>query len=244
MIRIVLVALFLLIYAIISIPLYLVEFIVGKINMEKKTKSSQWIVCKAFRFIMFLSGVKLTVKGLENVPKDGPVLYASNHRSYFDIVIGYTLVKNNTGFVAKKEMEKIPCISHWMRYLNCQFLDRDDIKAGLKTVLKCIELIKAGSSIFICPEGTRTSGDEMLPFKEGSFKIADKTGCPIIPVAINNTEALFEDHLPWIKKAKVCFEFGQPIDMKAMDKDAKKHVGAQVQEIIKEMVEKNREIVA
>ena len=149
MIRIVLIALFLLIYAIISIPLYLVEFIVGKINPEAKTKSSQWIVCKAFRFIIFLAGAKLTVKGLENVPKDVPVLYASNHRSYFDIVIGYTLSKNNTGFVAKKEMEKIPCISRWMRYLNCQFLDRDDIKAGLKTILKCIELIKSGSSIFI-----------------------------------------------------------------------------------------------
>lgn len=243
MIRIVLIALFLFVYAIISIPLYFVEFIVGRINMDAKTKSSQWIVCKAFRFIIFLAGAKLTVKGRENVPKDGPVLYVSNHRSYFDIVIGYTLVKNNTGFVAKKEMEKIPCISRWMRYLNCQFLDRDDIKAGMKTILKCIELIKAGTSIFICPEGTRTSGDEMLPFKEGSFKIAAKTGCPIVPVAINNTEALFEDHLPWVKKAKVVFEFGQPIYMKEMDKEQQKHLGATVQEIIRKMVEKNHELV-
>ena len=128
-----------------------------------------------------------------------PVLYVGNHRSYFDIIIGYTLAKNNTGFVAKKSMEKLPFVSVWMKFINCQFLDRENIKEGLKTVLKCIDLVKGGTSIWIFPEGTRTPGNEMLSFKEGSFKIAEKTGCPIIPVAINNTEEIFENHMPRIK---------------------------------------------
>ena len=90
-----------------------------------------------------------------------PVLYVGNHRSYFDIIIGYTLAKNNTGFVAKKSMEKLPFVSVWMKFINCQFLDRENIKEGLKTVLKCIDLVKGGTSIWIFPEGTRTPGNEI-----------------------------------------------------------------------------------
>lgn len=237
MIRFILVALFLLIYFIVSIPLFLIELIIGLFSKSAKSKSSQWIVCNlGFKPILALCGVRLTVKGLEHVPKDGPVLYVGNHRSYFDIVIGYTLAKNNTGFVAKKSMEKLPFISVWMKFINCQFLDRENIKEGLKTILKCIDLIKAGTSIWIFPEGTRSPGDKMIPFKEGSFKIAEKTGCPIVPVAISDTEEIFENHMPRIKSTNITFEFGQPIDVKSMDRDARKHLGAHVQDIIKEML--------
>lgn len=244
MIRLIILALFLLIYFIVSIPLFLIESVIGLFSKKAKVKSSQWIVCKlGFKSVMAISGVHLTVKGQENIPKNTPVLYVGNHRSYFDIVIGYTLAKNNTGFVAKKSMEKIPFISIWMKFINCQFLDRDNIKEGLKTVLKCIELVKNGTSIWIFPEGTRSPGDEMIPFKEGSFKIAEKTGCPIIPVAISNTEDIFENHIPRIKSSHVIFEFGPPIDVKSMDKEARRHLGAHVQDIIKEMVEKNHPLI-
>lgn len=244
MIRLILLLLFLLIYFIVSIPLFLIEYVIGRFNNNAKVKSSQWIVCKlGFKPIMAIAGIRLTVKGLENVPKNTPVLYVGNHRSYFDIVVGYTLAKNNTGFVAKKSMEKIPFISVWMKMINCQFLDRDNIKEGLKTVLKCIELVKNGSSIWIFPEGTRSPGDEMLPFKEGSFKIAEKTDCPIVPVAISNTEEIFENHIPWVKSSHIIFEFGEPIDIKDMDKNQRRHLGAHVQNVIKEMVEKNHSLI-
>lgn len=243
MIRTIALALFLLIFFILSIPLYLIETIIGLFSKNAKTKSSQWIVCLALRFIRCICGIHLTVKGIENVPKDVPVLYVGNHRSYFDIVIGYTLAKNNTGFVAKKEMEKLPFINIWMKYLNCQFLDRENAKEGLKTILKCIDLIKNGTSIWIFPEGTRSPGDEMLPFKEGSFKIAEKSGCPIVPVAISNTEEIFENQAPRIKSRHVIFEFGQPIDTAALDRADKKRLGARVQATIAEMLEKNKQLI-
>jgi len=181
--RLILAALFLLIFFIISIPLYLIEWIIGRFNHRAMVASSQKIVVGAFHVIHFISGVKKTVIGRNNVPKGEAVLYISNHRSYFDIPIAYSTVPTLTGFMAKKEIAKVPFVSYWMRYLQCLFLDRDDIKQGLKTILKGIDLIKAGYSVFISPEGTRSQGTEMLPFKEGSFKIAQKTGCAIIPVA-------------------------------------------------------------
>lgn len=58
-------------------------------------------------------------------------------------------------------------------------LNRDNIKEGMKTILKGIELIKNGSSVFIFPEGTRSKDEELLPFKEGSLKIAEKVNAPL-----------------------------------------------------------------
>ena len=96
-----------------------------------------------------------TVIGEENVPKDEPVLYIGNHRSYFDIVMTYIRVPRPTGYIAKIEMLKIPLLSHWMKYLHCLFLDRNDIKQGMKIILTAIDKVKSGISICVFPEGTR-----------------------------------------------------------------------------------------
>ena len=239
----ILTALFLLIFFIISIPLFIVEIIIGKINPRKKVQSSQSIVVTAFRIILWFCGIKKTVLGVENVPKDEAVLYVSNHRSYFDILIGYTSVPNLTGFIAKKEMSKIPFISWWMRFLNCLFLDRENVREGLKTILKGVELVKQGYSVFISPEGTRNQGKEMLPFKEGSLKIAEKTGCAIIPVSINNTDNIFENHIPWIKRAHVIIEFGKPVYPNDLDKETRKFIGSYVQNIIRDTLNRNAGLV-
>mgnify|MGYP002712102285 CR=1 FL=1 len=85
--------------------------------------------------LLFVSGTKVKAEGLENIPKDRAVLYVGNHRSYFDIITSYRLLPGITGYVAKKEMAKIPLLRLWMRYIHCLFLDRSNVKEGLKTIL-------------------------------------------------------------------------------------------------------------
>ena len=243
MIRTILVLLFLLCFFIISIPLYLIEAIIGHFDIHKKERSSFVIVTTALKIIIWLSGIHLIVKGQEKVPKDQAVLYVSNHRSYFDIVTLYPLTNNTTGFVAKKELERIPFIRRWMRYMNCQFLDRENIKEGLKTILNCIATVKGGCSVCIFPEGTRTPGDDMLEFKEGSFKIAEKSGCAIIPLSLNNTIEIFEAHLPRIKKTHVIIEYGAPIYPNDLDRETRKLLDTYVSDIIRETIRKNAALV-
>ncbi|MGN0480663.1 MAG: lysophospholipid acyltransferase family protein [Lachnospiraceae bacterium] len=240
MIRILLVGIFLLIFSIFSIPLFFIEWIVGKISMPAKRKSSLRIVQWAFRVIIFLSGTKTTIIGMENVPEDEPVLFIGNHRSYFDVVISYPLMKRNTGYIAKKEMLKIPVIRTWMKHLYCLFLDRDNIKEGLKTILQAIDYVKNEQvSIVIFPEGTRNKGEGLLDFKEGSFKIAEKTGCKIVPMVCCNNEEIFENHFPWIKKTKTIIEFGEPIDLAQLSKEDRKAIGNYTRNIIQDMYENN-----
>lgn len=235
MIRLILVAVFVVLFLVLSTPLLIAEWIIGKFNMDLKSRSSLAIVKWAFRGVLFLAGTSVTVRGEENVPKDTPVLYIGNHRSYFDIVITYIRVPRLTGYIAKKEMLKWPFLVNWMRNLHCLFLDRNDIKQGLKIILSAIEKVKSGISICIFPEGTRNRVNHtFMEFHEGSFKIAAKTGCPIIPMTIYNSGDIFEDHLPWIKKTHVILEYGKPIYIKDLSKEEQKKIGIYTQNVIKE----------
>ena len=105
MIRFIFVAATVILFLILSIPLMLVEFLIGKKNRRLRDVQSLAVIQCVFRLILWMAGVKITVKGRENVPTDQAVLYVGNHRSYFDILVGYVTVPSLTGFVAKKEME-------------------------------------------------------------------------------------------------------------------------------------------
>lgn len=242
MIRLILVLLLVILFLVLTIPLMLIEWIIGKFNQPVKDKSSLAIVNWAFRWIIRISGTRVIVKGEENVPKDTAVLYVGNHRSYFDIILTYVRVPRPTGYVAKLEMKRIPLLNVWMYHLHCLFLDRDNIKEGLKTILKGVEKAKSGISICIFPEGTRNRTDQdFLPFHEGSFKIAEKAGVPVIPITMVGTNRIFEDHMPFIRKQTVIIEYGKPIEIKALDKDTRRNLGSYVQGIMAETYHRNLE---
>ena len=242
MIRTISIMLVVVLFLILSIPLLLAEWIIGKFNPGLKDRSSLAIITGIFRFILKMTGVKVIVIGEERVPKDTAVLYVGNHRSYFDILLTYVRVPRPTGYISKKEMNRYPLLNLWMRNLHCLFLDRQDIKQGLKVILEAIDKVKNGISICVFPEGTRNKvNDTFLPFHEGSFKVADKGGVPIVPMSIVNAADIFEDHLPKVKKTTVVLEYCEPVYMKDLDKEAKKTVGAYVSGIISDTYFKNKE---
>ena len=245
MIRLILVAFFLIAFLILSaIPLLIGEYLIYK-NDEKKQQEYCLKVAQAmFRMLLRLTGSKITVKGRERIP-EGAVLYVGNHRSYFDILLTYSRCRRLTGYVAKKEMEKIPLLSTWMKNLYCLFLDRDNMREGLKTILQAIDYVKNGISICIFPEGTRNNGEElsMLPFRDGALKIAEKTGCAIIPISMNNTADIFEAHFPRVKKVHVVIEYGKPIYPKELDKETRKHLGIYCHDLIQDTIKKNASLI-
>lgn len=240
MFRIILVLLFVILYLLIGIPILMIEWVIGKINKQAADMSQLRMVQWAFRVILFLCGTKLTVIGEENVPVNEPVLYIGNHKSYFDIIITYARCPRLTGYVAKNTMEKVPLLSLWMRRLHCLFINREDVKEALKTILAGIDNIKNGISMCIFPEGTRNTTEElMLPFKEGSFKMSDKTGCPIVPMAISGSAEILENHFPKVTPVHVILEYGKPIYPNELDKETRKKMGAHCQNIIADMLKKN-----
>lgn len=239
MIRLILIALFLILYLLLSLPILAAYWLYAKKNQYAADMARLRMVQWAFKMILFFGGVRLTVIGEEHVPADRAVLYVGNHRSFFDTVITYTRCPGLTGYVAKDSIKKVPILSIWMKRLYCLFLDRDNIKEGLKTILTGIDQIKNGISMCIFPEGTRSRGEnelDMLPFKEGSLKMAEKTGCPIIPMALTGTADIFEKHLPWIRSADVTLQYGEPIYPKELSKEDQKKLGNYTRARILEML--------
>lgn len=241
MIRFLLVLLFVVGFLLLFLPVLFVLWLLGLKWPRIKDKAARAIIFGAFSIVRFLSGTKLIVIGKENIPTDQAVLYVGNHRSYYDIILGYLAVPDMTGFISKKEMNKIPILRKWMKAIGCLFLDRDDIRKGMQMVLDAISKIKSGISIFIFPEGTRNkSDDEFLPFHGGSLKIGEKSGCPIIPVAINGSDDVFEKHVPRITKTTVVIEFCPAIYPSSLEKEEKRRLGDMVFSQIKETYEKNK----
>lgn len=235
MIRLILAVLGLLFYFIVTFPLYLVLLLIGVKRPYLRAKIGQKSVKWGFKVILALTGVKVKVKGLENIPKEA-VLFVGNHRSFFDIPVIYSTVPLQTGFVSKMQVKKVPFLSWWMTCINCLFLDRNDVKQALQMILAGIEHIRNGTSICIMPEGTRNYADEMLPFKEGSFKMAEKTGCPIVPIAMWKNDDIFEAQFPRVKAKTVTVYYGEPIRMEELSKEEKKRIGVLVRSKIEEML--------
>ena len=238
MIRFILVALTVVLFLILSIPLLLVLWAMDKFDSQKRQRISIRVIQGIFRFILKLAGVRITIEGLEQVPKDRAVLYVGNHRSYFDILTGYVTVPGLMGFVAKKEMLRYPLLRTWMKDVDCRCLDRENIKEGLKTILAAIEQIKSGVSVWIFPEGTRGEGEllDLMEFHEGSLKIAEKSGCPVVPVAIMGTAEIFESNLPFIRPGHVKIRYGKPFLIKELEPAKRKHSGAYTREVIISML--------
>lgn len=240
MIRFILVCLILLLYLILGIPVLLVEWLISRWNPRLRDISCLRMVQAAFKLILWFTGTDITYIGRENIPKDQAVLYVGNHNSYFDILLTYSQCPDLTGYVAKSEMLRYPLLRDWMKRLYCLFLDRTDMRAGLQTILTGIDYIKQGISVCIFPEGTRSRDGQMQPFKEGSMKMAQKTGCPIIPMAITNSAEIFENHLPRVKPCRVIVEYGAPIYPKELSREEQKFLGSYTQKKIQAMLDEHQ----
>ena len=246
MIRFILSLLIAAVYLITTLPVLFFLWLIGKARPSVRDRAARAMIRWIFRVLIAAAGVKVTVIGEDRVPLDTAVLYTGNHRSIYDILITYVRCPRICGYVAKKELGGIPLFSLWARYINCLFFDRENLKEGMKMILEGIEMLKEGKSVFIFPEGTRNKSDSdlpLLPFHEGSFRMALKSKCPIVPVAICNSISVWEGHFPKIRAAHVILEYGEPIYTESLDPGVRKKIGAYVQEKTEEMIAKNQKLL-
>ena len=186
------------------------------------------------RRILKITGVQLTVTGLENIPKDSACVFVGNHRSYYDIPLLLAALDAPHGILAKEELEKIPLLNRWMKLLGCVFVQRDDIRASVRALNDATAIVESGRSFVIFPEGTRYKGEEggAGEFKNGAFRIAIKTGVPVVPVAISGASALFEGHGNTCTPGPVRIKVLPPIQTVGMSKAEQKQLPDAVRQTI------------
>ena len=186
------------------------------------------------RGILNITGVRLSVEGLDNIPKEGPCVFVANHRSYYDIPLLLASLDKPYGILAKEELEKIPLLSRWMKLLGCVFVQRDDVRASVRALNDATAIVESGRSFIIFPEGTRYKGEEggAGEFKAGAFRIAVKTETPVVPVAISGARGLFEAHGNRTTPGTVRIRVLPPIQTAGMSRAEQKELPAAVRQTI------------
>ena len=139
--------------------------------------------------------VRLHTKGLENTPKDGRFLLVCNHLFIADPgIVLHCFRKSQLAFLTKKENYSLPFIGAFMHKILCQPIDRENDRQALKSIIKCIQLIKEDKvSVCAFPEGYTSKDGRVHPFRPGVFKIAQKTGVPIVVCTIQKTREIFKN---------------------------------------------------
>ena len=184
--------------------------------------------------VLRIFDVKLTVNGKENLPKEGPVVYAANHQGYGDIPTCCAVLDSiQFAFVAKQNLQKVPLYGRWILRIRSVLINRQDPRAALRTIEEGIGLIRQGFSLLIFPEGTRSKGGPVKDFKKGSLRLATKPGVPVVPVTIDGTYRIFEGNGGAVKKgAEVTITIHPPIPTKDLDKHEQAMLTERVQEIV------------
>ena len=185
------------------------------------------------RGILRVTGARMTVEGQENIPA-GPCVFVGNHRSYYDIPLLLAGLEKPHGILAKEELEKIPLLNRWMKLLGCVFVQRDDVRASVRALNDATAIVEGGRSFVIFPEGTRYKGEEggAGEFKAGAFRIAVKTGAPVVPVAVTGARALFESNGNRCRPGSVRIQVMPPIQTVGMSKAEQKQLPDAVRQSI------------
>ncbi|MBQ4382763.1 MAG: 1-acyl-sn-glycerol-3-phosphate acyltransferase [Oscillospiraceae bacterium] len=141
---------------------------------------------------LLLGRIHLHVTGMEKVPEGTRFLLVSNHRSKFDpITTWYAFRKYDVAFISKKENFEVPCFGRIIRKCCFMDIDRENPREAIKTINLAAELMEKDTvSVGLYPEGTRNFGPGLLPFHNGTFKIAKKAGAPIVIMSISGADEI------------------------------------------------------
>lgn len=177
-----------------------------------------WVARAWSRWILWASGVKVMVEGMENIHADRPEIIASNHQSWFDVFALASVVPKRFRFIAKEELRKIPLFGKAWESAGHISINRQDRSRAIVALDAAAELVRSdNSSIVIFPEGTRSPTGELLPFKKGAFMLALRTGLEIVPAACIGSRAILKKGDWLVRSGTIIVRFGEPVDSSQFD---------------------------
>ncbi|MEJ2103354.1 MAG: lysophospholipid acyltransferase family protein [Ignavibacteriaceae bacterium] len=162
--------------------------------------------------ILWLSGIKLEITGLENFDKDKTYVFVSNHSSQYDIVVLQKTIPNRMAMIFKKELARIPFFGWQLAMGPYVMIDRENYEKAMKSIEEAKEKMKKQNiSIVVFAEGTRSKTGEIQPFKRGAFRLATQVGYPIIPTTISGSNRIMPKGTYKLRRGTIKVHFDKPI---------------------------------
>ena len=186
-------------------------------NSDFLYRVGMWVV----RVGIKLSGVRVEIVGRERLDPDQNYIFMSNHVSNLDPPLLIPQVPGRTSVLVKKELFRIPILGFAMRVAHLVPVDRRNRDAAIASMRSAAEVVRAGLSMTIFPEGTRSRDGRLQPLKKGPFYLAMESGCPIVPVTLVGTHEILPKGKLLIAPDKATVIFHPPISPKDFqDRDA------------------------
>ena len=185
--------------------------------MIMPTLSARWAAIRAIvHATLALTGIKVTVTGIENLPHGNAVILF-NHTSYMDAIVIASVLPGEPAFVAKKEFAEQPFAGSFMRRLGVSFVERFDAAASLADAEAVTGLAKAGRLFVFFPEGTFTRRAGLLGFYMGAFKVAAEANLPVVPGILRGARTVLRGDQWFPRRAPISVIIEQPIQPAGTD---------------------------
>ena len=185
--------------------------------------------------LLWIAGAKLSVSGVENIPKDKPAIYVANHCSHLDIGVLCRVAPVNLHFIGKKELAWIPIVGWYMYITGHIFIDRRDRRKAVTSLRAAALKIKSGKNVIMFPEGTRSKDGALGAFKSGAFHLAIDAGVNIIPIHIEGTHQIWPATKNTITPGNLNVHIGKPIDTSKYTKKTVKELMSDTRTAVEEL---------
>ncbi|NLA75459.1 MAG: 1-acyl-sn-glycerol-3-phosphate acyltransferase [Deltaproteobacteria bacterium] len=171
--------------------------------------------------ILWVSGIRVQVKGIENLDSERPCVFMCNHQSNFDILVLFYALPAQFRWIAKAELFKIPFFGRAMRGAGYISIERKERRRAIQSLREAADKIRSGVSVMIFPEGTRSPDGNIGEFKNGGFLLAYEAGVQIMPVVLNGTWSIMSKDSLRIQPGNVTLSILPPVSVKGYSKSEK-----------------------
>jgi len=184
----------------------MLEKALGRDDERVRDLAKQWATGMRKRL-----SIEVKAEGFDAIDWSKPYVVMANHQSYLDVLALFSALPKTFGVVAKAELFKIPFFAGVMRALGCVSVDRTQRVEAIASMKTAADQVRAGSTIAVFPEGTRSRGDRIQPLKRGPFHLARLAGVPALPVGIRGTHELMPRENTGIRAGTIYIRCGTPI---------------------------------
>ena len=207
---------------------------------DKQSKFYRFLLTSSTGLGMRIMRIKYDLIDFDKIPKGKQMLFVCNHRSNFDPLISWhVLKKHDPAFISKDSNFKVPFYGRMIKRCCFMAIDRENPRNAMKTIDRASKLLIADEvAIAVYPEGTRSKDCVLLPFHNGVFKIAQKANVPVVVLTIQGTEKISHNY-PW-KSTRVRIKVVEVMSAEHVKESRTADISEEAREIIAKDLEENK----
>ncbi len=191
------------------------------------------------RLLIYGAGCPVSLEGQENLVPGETYIFAANHSSALDIPALLAVLPSNFRWIAKKELFGIPVFGPSLKAAGYIPIDRGDLRKAMESILLAVERIKAGASVLIFPEGTRSVDGQLLPFKSGGFMLALRSGRPVVPLAVIGSNQACKPKSLLLNPRRIRVVLGQPIPTQGLKPGDREQLSEQTRQAVQALLQEH-----